>query len=1047
MKTAFIVKTRDGKPFMVVSSSDTGTTFKPISDDAKNLAKAFADEYKDAPISKVELSAALDEGMQVAGPMPLSSLPSMLKQAEEDAKKYEEGTKPPKLEKMLPVVSVSDSPLSFFNETELKHVIAYKANAFMIEQHKTTFNYEVKRVRAMWDPTLSIPGTNRRGGWRCPTGTRYGGQITDRFGRNCGWGVARRLANAITNIGERLESVDDRRRGRRVNRRNEQMAARLRGDAQPGRIERGLRGVAERLEAEQTPETPQAPRRPQPQRRRGQNARRVTPTEVEVVPAAPQRRRPRRGADTEALADRRDEGLRESERRRVRREIEQPGAMRTEENAPPQAPARPRRQRRVQASEQRAERTATQRPKPDAQPDAGAQPKKPVRRVRKQPLLAPIGENGAGANVTRLREFARDLPITDEARARLIEKINRDEMDLVRLDEIIPDQVADYTPNQIAMVTQQIDRRERGMQSAKDSREALLRRLNEVLNELDREDNDFRRNQVAILAEQIVTSNLEYERDRMWADNLKRRRNRLVEQRDREKENARNAPAKNRAPEPVAPQPEAQPEPPAQRVEAPQQDNANVFVERATRGVVRLDIKKELADGVQAKINAEQNPMVRAKLQDRWDLVRVQADQRLVAHELMNWRTIVSQRSPISDSAQMNIRRRASLIAFRDKQDAENQLAAQRNLLEQKLGANDVLVALNNSNEYDEIQKLMINVVSLDNALKNWDSDSAMFERVNGAKPNYFDPNAEGAQQKREALGDLGEKIKNEISDAVNKRQGILGKYVESRYGKNGGAWREMTPERWNTLPEAEKIQYIKDAYSHDKIVGTNGKLYRFNASVSGYRNTFRVNVDVSEIDANGNVIRMNVGRSSREIDMSGKSVYNASFFIERQSDRGAGLQTIYNQHAFMYLNQVGVKQARVTAVDDGAFVWARIGYKRGAPSVQPFQQALLNYSKFGPGGLISNDEEYWRVRYLVDKANAGGRVTHQDYIFAVASSTVDRTQRYMREEQIKQWFKGNAPFGGGILKFSDQRVSPNPGQNPPTARRRRAPRRVASRV
>jgi len=126
--------------------------------------------------------------------------------------------------------------------------IQYKAYRFRMEVDKTTFAYGIKGVRAMWDPSLSIPGTNRRGGWRCPIGTRFGGQITDRFGRNCGWGIARRIANAITNIGERLENVDDRRRGRRVSKRNRRMLGRLQRNAEAGRAERGLRGIADVLD-------------------------------------------------------------------------------------------------------------------------------------------------------------------------------------------------------------------------------------------------------------------------------------------------------------------------------------------------------------------------------------------------------------------------------------------------------------------------------------------------------------------------------------------------------------------------------------------------------------------------------------------------------------------------------------------------------------------------------------------------------------------------------------------------------------------------------
>ncbi len=1034
MKSAFLVRTRDKKPFFSVLVSDEGSKFTALTENAKELVSALVDEYEDAPIPKAELSVSLDRGMTIDGPMPVNQLPSAIKKArmEVDEESNQKKT-------LLPI-SISDSPISIFSTDEAKAIISYKASAFVAERHKTTFNYEVKRVRATWDPGLSIPGTNRRGGWRCPTGTRYGGQITDRFGRNCGWGVARRLANAITNIGERLENVDDRRRGRRVNRRNERMIGRLQNDERGGRLERGLRGIAERLEGDnqnQTPdaiEAPRAPRRPS-----GANRQRRQPRAVDAPPAPvrqerqPRPARPQRG------------NLRDSERRRMQREIENPGAPRTGEETTPQIPQgeaqpvaptpRPRRQRRRVASEQQAERVATRRPQAEDVPDAGAQPKKPVkRRVSKPradnpaPQVDELPEQGLdGASVNRLINGA---DITDEKKQEFVEQQRsaqaRIDNNSAQLRENMPIwRAGDQEELQANINLQQNRVKEKKRQFEEAARNLALVETN------DNMGSQLKKVWRAQFIQQMIRHNEDYMMHRQNEQAMKRR---LSELRG---ENP------NR-PEPPAPQAPQAANPPA----APEvQQEPEVFVEKAPRNVVRLELKKEILDGVQAKINAEKNPTVRADLQDKWDLLKVNADQRLVYHELANWRTLASNwRGPLSENAQISFRRRASQTSFRTKQEAEQRLVEQRNALEQKLGANDFAVALGNQRERDAIQTLMYDVLSLENALKNWDSDSAMFQRLSGGKPNYFDPNSKGAQQKREALGDVGDKIKNEISDAVNKRQGILAKYVEGRYGKNGGQWKDMNPERWASLSDDEKLRYIKDAYSHEKIVGTNGKIYQFVASSSGRGNNFRVAVTVNEIDSNGNVIRMNVGRSSRDINLAGQEVYNASFFIEKQSDRGAGLQTIYNQHAFMYLNQIGVTKARVTAVDDGAFVWARIGYKRGAPSNQPFQQALLNYSKFGPGGLISNEEEYWRVRYLVDKANAGGRVTHQDYIFAVASSTADRQQRYMREEQIKQWFKGNASFSGGILRFSDQQVGPNPGQKP-APRRRRAPRRVASRV
>lgn len=144
--------------------------------------------------------------------------------------------------------SISDVAIGDFHQKDYQSVVEYKAFAFLADQTKTTFNYEVKRVRAVWDPSLSIPGTDRRGGWRCPPGVRFGGQITDRFGRNCGWGIARRIANALTNVGEMVEGRDDDRRGRRTAKRNARMIRRLARDEEGGLLERGARGIADVLD-------------------------------------------------------------------------------------------------------------------------------------------------------------------------------------------------------------------------------------------------------------------------------------------------------------------------------------------------------------------------------------------------------------------------------------------------------------------------------------------------------------------------------------------------------------------------------------------------------------------------------------------------------------------------------------------------------------------------------------------------------------------------------------------------------------------------------
>lgn len=265
-----------------------------------------------------------------------------------------------------------------------KNEVNFKALTFISEQTASTFNYEVKGVRALWDPSLSIPGTNRRGGWRCPVGTRYGGQITDRFGRSCGWGVARRIANQIADIGERLENIDDRKRNNRLAKRNARMQRFLARQEKPGLLERGARNIAEALEGGQTPRQVRPAARPA---RRQPLGGMIDPNTGRVIPLRPdpaieQAREVIEQARNPRAPRRRRGNLRESEQRRIDRELVQPGAPRTGEPPKPNAPRR----RRRAATQQGAKRTVRRKPEADFVDGA---PPEPTRVPRRKPAPKP----------------------------------------------------------------------------------------------------------------------------------------------------------------------------------------------------------------------------------------------------------------------------------------------------------------------------------------------------------------------------------------------------------------------------------------------------------------------------------------------------------------------------------------------------------------------------------------------------------------------------------------------------------------------------------
>ena len=440
MNLVFIIKNRDNTPFMVVRTTPNGSTFEPMSEPAKDLAVILRQEYGKTPITKPELVQSMDASKIIEGPSP-SGTASQKKVMSLSLEKIE-------LPK-LPVLSISEVLLSEFSNEEFKNVLTFKASSFISDQTRSSAHFEIKGVRAIWDPGLAIPGTNRRGGFRCPVGTRYGGQITDRFGRSCGWGVARRIANQIADIGERLEQRDDDKRKRRLDRRNARMIRRLGGNAGEGRVEGGLRNIARRLDGESdaTPKPPRQRNRPNrdeaqtPSVRVPRNRRRDVTPETDPTPRPARRPRPQvaprpRNVDVLTPQDASDAGETEDFKpyvlrkyneyaKRVREirlaggnagmltrrewyEINKPnlrdawkdahGRSAPQDFEPPTPQARrPRnnRRRRRKATAEGAGRSATRRPTPDDVPEPT--PARPVRPARpRRPRRDPNFQGGAG---------------------------------------------------------------------------------------------------------------------------------------------------------------------------------------------------------------------------------------------------------------------------------------------------------------------------------------------------------------------------------------------------------------------------------------------------------------------------------------------------------------------------------------------------------------------------------------------------------------------------------------------------------------------------
>ena len=368
--------------------------------------------------------------------------------------------------------------------------------------------------------------------------------------------------------------------------------------------------------------------------------------------------------------------------------------------------------------------------------------------------------------------------------------------------------------------------------------------------------------------------------------------------------------------------------------------------------------------------------------------------------------------------------------SLRTKEDAETLLASAKERLNTFLADRQIVALQVRERVYKntELYKQLTQVGQLQLVVDNWDADSALIHRATSNSPGdeFINLNDPEVSQKRQAMGPIGDQIEAKISAQIEKRQDVLFNYLDEKFGSANEPYADMTPEKWAALSPTAKKTYLKEAYSISPIKGQNGRTYKSVADVSGSNPNYSISVTFYEIDSNGNNIA-EVGESSRSIQLGANKVYQGRLFITKRGeiDKGAGIATLYNQHAFHFLQKIGVTKAEVGPADDGAFVWAKVGFKPNNPlNAGRFQSELDKYAKFGYSSLISSPEEYWRIKYLVEKRPPG---THQEFIFAVSQSRSlpggSGPGSNRRENQIKNWFKQNAPGGPGSLSFAEQRI------------------------
>jgi hypothetical protein len=151
---------------------------------------------------------------------------------------------------------ITDIALSLVEVQFKRSAVNFKAKAFISDKASSSLLLGAKGVRAVWDP--DSPGG---GAWRCPpTSGDTAGQFTNRFGRGCLPGMARRLGSRLidlaggdlnTPLGERgamLEATGDLRSAQALSRASRAQANKIR--SQQRRIERRIAKLEEPVDTD-----------------------------------------------------------------------------------------------------------------------------------------------------------------------------------------------------------------------------------------------------------------------------------------------------------------------------------------------------------------------------------------------------------------------------------------------------------------------------------------------------------------------------------------------------------------------------------------------------------------------------------------------------------------------------------------------------------------------------------------------------------------------------------------------------------------------------
>lgn len=876
---------------------------------------------------------------------------------------------------------------------------AFKLKKFENTRNTSTLMFEVKGARAFWDDSLSIPGTDRRGGFRCPIGTENGGQITDRFGRNCGAGIVRRVGKLFGELGDRAGIGDG-------TRREERRARPKPPNGTTGR-ERGVLAGA----SSPTPETDN------PFGVSSVAASATKPIDKPIIPPVPNRKetvdafgvtsslyaeggirkhiigsieegRPstRYGrAATPELLDEAEQALNDvilelpgdapgDNTKRVEALLETLKQSSLSADSPESADRiliKSRIVKDLYNSKIFREQAAVYLSE-DYTPNPLYYSE--LQHVKMDYELALMGEETHQSKLRKIEslrmqaisDLANSIPSANRTARQMAEEPRSTEL----LDErkvIIGFEKLDMlTSMREDIMSKNSERLGWGIMLEGETATELAPGIPKILN-TNTLGNPGIGNTGAMRVAQLQFVMRRYSGD--TTEELEKTRETLIGSLKFEKLNDFGEYEERNA------------------------KNIHEQLQAVTLVIKERIVLKDTADANPTGYHPDGVPILSKD--------EMTSNPRLEEAVTDEWEFLAGRLRTILEPSPSDTQRE---IDYRNEEIITNQEILRRRIADYAFDMNRVEVG---SYQWKESQ------LRYHAALMAYD---AVLSEPTVDIPDVL-PDEIDSQLKEIALQEF------------DKRQEYLGEWMKTHYPKEKTPWTEISVGELENavLQDDEDVieTWVRGAYEIE-MTGLDGRLYRTEVVQFDYGDNIGsqhfesddeiyVYVGIDVLDETKGWVR--IGSSERNISPSTREVYSATMNITDTQYRGAGIASIYNGNSWTWAKGAGFESVGVTAVDDGSYVWGRVGYVDEDISEEPFVVELAKYRR-GIPSIIKTEEQAVSVQRLI-KRGAG---SHMDWIFALENGSAEGTREEMaiRKIELGNWFKQRAPFSSGEMSLTD---------------------------